>query len=54
MKDPRYTDKHRGPRYRTAAESQQPGYLARRMQAYARLQRLKARATVTPIRKKVA
>lgn len=41
MKAPTFTDKHRG-RYRSAAESKQPGYLARRMKAYARLERLKA------------
>jgi hypothetical protein len=38
MKTPNYTDKRR--RYRTAAESSQPGYLARRFKAYARLARI--------------
>ncbi len=49
-------------RYRTAAESAQPGYLAKRFRAYSRLERLKAAAeerrlaeealsTVTPLRK---
>ena len=28
-------------RYRTAEESKEPGYLARRMKAYARLQRMR-------------
>lgn len=42
MKAPKFTDRQRGGRYRTAAESQQPGYLARRMQAYARLERMRA------------
>ena len=42
MKKPNYTDGFRG-RYRSASESREPGYLARRMKAYARLQRLKAR-----------
>jgi hypothetical protein len=38
MKSPKYTDKRR--RYRTAAESSQPGYLAKRLKAYARLERM--------------
>lgn len=54
---PKFTDQHRG-RYRTAAESREPGYLARRMKAYTRLQRLRDRApvigTITPKRKKTA
>jgi RNase P/RNase MRP subunit p30 len=33
MKTPRYSDRRR--RYRTAAESSQPGYLAKRLKAYA-------------------
>ena len=43
MKTPRYTDKHRGARYRTADESARPGYLARRFRAIRRLQRMQAR-----------
>lgn len=43
MKTPKYTDQHRG-RYRSAAESREPGYLARRLKAYARLQRIRERA----------
>lgn len=39
-------------RYRTAEESRAPGYLAKRMKAYARLQRMQAR--VLPLRKKDA
>jgi hypothetical protein len=42
MKPPRYTDKQRGGRYRTADETKQPGYLARRLKAYARLERMRA------------
>jgi len=39
-------------RYRTAAESQKPGYLAKRFKAFKRLQRIKDRkASVQPIRK---
>jgi hypothetical protein len=50
MSKPRYTDARR--RYRTAEESRAPGYLARRLKAYARLQRMKAATqTVTPLRK---
>jgi len=46
---PKFTDKFRG-RYRTAAESNQPGYLARRMKVYQRLQRMRERASnVAPI-----
>jgi hypothetical protein len=41
MKPPRFTDRRR--RYRTAAESSQPGYLAKRFKAYARLERMKGR-----------
>lgn len=53
MKPPRYTDKQRGGRYRTADETKQPGYLARRLKAYARLERLRAKATnVTTIKPK--
>jgi hypothetical protein len=48
MKPPRFTDARR--RYRTAEESRAPGYLARRLKAYARLQRIKE-AKVTPLRK---
>lgn len=54
MKTPRWTDKQRG-RYRTSAESQQPGYLARRMKAYARLERMRAarqESNVTTIKTK--
>lgn len=42
---PRYTDKRK--RYRTAAETREPGYLARRFAAILRLQRMKSRAVVT-------
>jgi hypothetical protein len=49
MKPPKFTDR-RG-RYRSAAESRTPGYLARRFEAYRRLQERKARCTVTPIKK---
>ena len=45
---PKFTDARR--RYRTAEESQSPGYLARRFKAYTRLQRMKD-AKVTPLRK---
>jgi hypothetical protein len=49
MKPPKYTDKRR--RYRTAAESSQPGYLARRFKAYARLERiLGKKLVVVPLR----
>ena len=42
----------KGFRYRTAAETQHPGYLRRRFEAIKRLQRLKSRgANVQPIRK---
>jgi hypothetical protein len=44
MKSPRYTDRRR--RYRTAAESSQPGYLARRFKAYARLERMKGKTLI--------
>lgn len=53
MKRPKFTDGFRG-RYRTASESREPGYLARRFEAYRRLARIKARAkphVVTPLRK---
>jgi len=47
---PRFTD-NRG-RYRTAEESKEPGYLARRFQAIRRLQRMQARKqNITPLRK---
>jgi hypothetical protein len=51
MKPPRYTDRRR--RYRTAAESSQPGYLAKRLKAYARLERIlgKKLMVVVPIRR---
>lgn len=52
MNRPRYTDKR--PRYHSADESRKPGYLARRFAAYRRLQRMKARSNVKPIRKEVA
>lgn len=52
MKAPRFTDR-RG-RYRSAAESRTPGYLARRFDAFRRLQRLQARCNVTPIKKGIA
>ena len=45
---PNYTDARR--RYRTAEESRSPGYLARRLKAYARLQRIQA-AKVTPLKR---
>jgi hypothetical protein len=44
MKSPKYTDKRR--RYRTAAESSQPGYLAKRLKAYARLERITAKKSL--------
>ena len=37
-------------RYRTAAQSRAPGYLARRMKAYARLLRMRERHQVIPIK----
>lgn len=46
---PKYTDQHRGGRYRTSEESREPGYLARRMKAYARLERMKARQPETNV-----
>jgi len=47
--------KLRRSRYRTAAESQKPGYLARRLRAYARLERMRAKSNVTQIKpRKVA
>lgn len=49
MKRPRYSD--RRPRYRTAEESRAPGYLARRFEAIRRLQRMKEKRVVVPIRK---
>jgi hypothetical protein len=51
MKTPRYSDRRR--RYRTAAESSQPGYLAKRLKAYARLERMlgKKLMVVVPIRR---
>lgn len=55
MKTPKFTDRHRGGRYRNAAESSQPGYLARRMKAYARLERMRAAradTNVTPMQKR--
>lgn len=53
-KTPRFTDQHRGGRYRSAAASRKPGYLARRLKAYARLARMQAarRSNVTPIRQR--
>ena len=47
MKRPRFTDERS--KYHDAETSREPGYLARRMKAYARLQRMKARTNVTPI-----
>jgi hypothetical protein len=51
MKPPRFTDRRR--RYRTAAESSQPGYLAKRFKAYARLERIlgKKMVVVVPLRR---
>jgi hypothetical protein len=50
VKRPKFTD-GKG-RYRNAAETAQPGYLARRFEAIRRLQRMKARkSTVTTFRK---
>lgn len=40
MKTPKWSDGRNG-RYYSAEESKQPGYLERRMKAYARLQRLR-------------
>ena len=48
MKPVKFTDARR--RYRSAMESQKPGYLAKRFKAYRRLQRMQA-ANVTPLRK---
>lgn len=42
---PRYTDGRQ--KYKTAAQSREPGYLAKRMKAYARLQRLRAARQLT-------
>lgn len=39
----KFTDKFRG-RYRTAAESREPGYLQNRMAVYARRERMRAAA----------
>lgn len=41
-------------RYRTAEESREPGYLAKRFRAWRRLQRMRDRASVNvqPLRKK--
>ncbi|MDP2621573.1 MAG: hypothetical protein Q8P46_15615 [Hyphomicrobiales bacterium] len=39
----RYTDKFRG-RYKTAAASREPGYLAKRMEVYKRRERMRAAA----------
>lgn len=53
MKRPHFTDRHRG-RYRTAAESREPGYLEKRFRAIRRLQRLRERrqnVTAIPQRK---
>ena len=47
---PRYTDAR--PRYRTASESREPGYLARRMKAYARLNRMRRRHNIIVLRAK--
>lgn len=33
-------------KYRTAEQTKQPGYLARRMRAYARLQRMRKKAPI--------
>ena len=52
MKRPRYTDAR--PRYYTSDESRKPGYLARRMKAYARLQRMRRRSNVIRLRKEAA
>lgn len=41
-------------RYRDAAETSKPGYLERRMKAYARLQRWRNRTNVVPLRKESA
>jgi hypothetical protein len=51
MKSPKYTDKRR--RYRTAAESSQPGYLARRFKAYERLARMKKSLPVSTLLRRV-
>lgn len=61
MTAPKFTDKQRGGRYHNAATSREPGYLAKRMKAYARLERRRAakaareaeRSNVTPIAKAV-
>lgn len=49
---PRFTDGRKG-RYRSAEESRAPGYLSRRLKAYARLQRMRERQSgvVTPLKR---
>lgn len=49
MKSPKFTDNRK--RYHDAAKSSTPGYLARRMKAYARLRRMKARSNVSQIKR---
>lgn len=42
-------------KYKTALQTQQPGYLAKRMKAYARLERMRAKASnVEPLKRKTA
>jgi hypothetical protein len=43
MKTPRFTDNR--PKYHDSQKSQEPGYLARRLKAYARLQRMRSRTS---------
>ena len=50
MKTPRWTD--RKPRYHDSEASKQPGYLAKRFQAFKRLQRMQsAKSNVQPLKK---
>lgn len=39
-------------RYRDAATTSTPGYLARKMRVYARLERMRSRRNVIPLRRK--
>ena len=52
MRRPRFTDAR--PRYRTASESREPGYLEHRFRLYARLLRMRLRHNVIALRKAAA
>jgi hypothetical protein len=52
VKRPHFTD--RRTRYRSAEQSRAVGYLAHRLRLYARLQRMRARHNVIPLRSKAA